>query len=419
MSVNDRPDDEERGIVAAVLAEPGLLDCVPHLEAHHFRLTDCQEAWGRIQAAARDGERLYMSDFAGIVAKAYHVEPIPQYVRDMQERILKAASLRDVVNTCGATVTAAYAGDVEVVRRNLEGLAGRIGTTGRSSAVSAHQAASEAYDRYGNPEAARESIVPTFQNLDTALSGGLPKPGLTILMGRPSMGKTSSACFMASCQLDAGLKVYYASAEESRQRIIDRLVFGRAGLSMAVWREGKLSNQQLAVLARQVEVVAKLPLWVDDFGGRRVSAGDVAAAIASHAVLHGAPDVVYVDHIGELLLGNAENRNVGLGNSARELRSVAKMHNLALVAACQLRRSVEDKRPDMDDLYESGHLEQVADVVIGLYRPAYYNPNSDAGQRAEFIVRKNRDGMRDEAAAMNWLGSSRWFSARQERTVKL
>jgi replicative DNA helicase len=62
----------------------------------------------------------------------------------------------------------------------------------------------------------------------------------------------------------------------------------------------------------------------------------------------------------------------------------------------QVNRAVEsrqDKRPLLVDLRESGSLEQDADVVAMLYRPAYYGEDTDYPRRCEFIIRKSRDGM--------------------------
>jgi len=56
-----------------------------------------------------------------------------------------------------------------------------------------------------------------------------------------------------------------------------------------------------------------------------------------------------------------------------------------------------DKRPQLSDLRESGAIEQEADKVVFLYRPAYYNINEDENGNSlanlmELIVAKNRSG---------------------------
>nr|WP_231597685.1 DnaB-like helicase C-terminal domain-containing protein [Bacillus sp. SA1-12] len=60
----------------------------------------------------------------------------------------------------------------------------------------------------------------------------------------------------------------------------------------------------------------------------------------------------------------------------------------------QLNRSVEarvNKRPMMSDIRESGCVEQDADVILFLYREAYYDKETQ-DQSLEIIVSKNRNG---------------------------
>ena len=69
--------------------------------------------------------------------------------------------------------------------------------------------------------------------------------------------------------------------------------------------------------------------------------------------------------------------------------------NVPLILLSQLSRAVEsrtDKRPMMSDLRESGSIEQDADIVLFLYRDAYYNKESTKQNISECIVAKNRHG---------------------------
>jgi replicative DNA helicase len=74
---------------------------------------------------------------------------------------------------------------------------------------------------------------------------------------------------------------------------------------------------------------------------------------------------------------------------------MAKELNVPVILLSQLSRAVEsrtDKRPMLSDLRESGSIEQDADIVLFLYRDAYYNKESPKQNISECIVAKNRHG---------------------------
>ena len=90
-----------------------------------------------------------------------------------------------------------------------------------------------------------------------------------------------------------------------------------------------------------------------------------------------------------------DNRAVIVAEITRELKIMAKELNVPVILLSQLSRAVEsrtDKRPMLSDLRESGAIEQDADIVLFLYRDAYYNKESTEQNISECIVAKNRHG---------------------------
>ena len=106
------------------------------------------------------------------------------------------------------------------------------------------------------------------------------------------------------------------------------------------------------------------------------------------------PDVVAIDYVGIMKSSNKHlNRAIELDGIMKELRILAKDFNIALIAVAQLNRGIEsrqDKKPQIQDLRESGGLENEAAVVTIIHNPRSYNPESD--KILELHVLKNRYG---------------------------
>src|SRR5690606_1944008 len=89
--------------------------------------------------------------------------------------------------------------------------------------------------------------------------------------------------------------------------------------------------------------------------------------------------VIMVDHLGLVRPSQryAGSRVQEVAEITAALKVAAKELGVAVVLLCQLSRQTEqrasnDRRPQLADLRDSGAIEQDADVVMGLYREAYY-----------------------------------------------
>ncbi len=88
---------------------------------------------------------------------------------------------------------------------------------------------------------------------------------------------------------------------------------------------------------------------------------------------------------------------------------MARELDVPVILLSQLSRAPEargDKRPMLSDLRESGAIEQDADIVILLYREAFYK--EDADNVAEAIVAKHRNG-KTGTIRLAWLGEHTRF----------
>ena len=101
-----------------------------------------------------------------------------------------------------------------------------------------------------------------------------------------------------------------------------------------------------------------------------------------------------IDYLNNMRIDNP-NRLEGISQVVRDLKDMAGELNTPIALVCQLNRDNKmrrDKRPILEDLRETGEIEQQADLVAMLYREEYYDPNSVERGIAEVLIRKQRQG---------------------------
>ena len=222
--------------------------------------------------------------------------------------------------------------------------------------------------------------VPTgLTDLDDRL-GGLHNQDLVIIGGRPSMGKTALAtniAFHAAKNIqDKGLKssVAFFSLEMSSEQLSTRILSEQSRIKSNDIRRGKISEEQFDKFIETSKNISELPLYIDETPAISI------AAISNRARrikrLFGC-ELVVVDYIQLMKATNIRNegRVQEISEITQGLKAIAKELNVPVLAVSQLSRAVEqrdDKKPQLSDLRESGSIEQDADVVMFVYREAYY-----------------------------------------------
>lgn len=236
-----------------------------------------------------------------------------------------------------------------------------------------------------------------FADLDTNLPGWLHDGRLIVIAGRPGMGKTAFSQQIAEFVATEKTTLFF-SLEMSCHEITERSVSRRSGVPITklTTNTTNLNNGEWDELTKALATFSKLHLLVDD--GTFEINEIVTKAKTAEASLEkaGMPPLgcIVVDYI-QLIVTKAANRTLEIGQITRALKMLAKALNVPVIALSQLNRGVEgriDKRPELNDLRESGSIEQDADLIIFLYRDEYYNENSNDKGICEAIARKNRHG---------------------------
>jgi len=242
--------------------------------------------------------------------------------------------------------------------------------------------------------------VPTgLTDIDHTL-GGLHESDLIIIAGRPSMGKTALAtniAFNAAQRLQASGKkssIAFFSLEMSSEQLSTRILAEQSRIKSNDIRTGRISDEQFDKFIETSKNISELPLYIDETPAISIAAMSNRARRIKR--LHGL-DMLVVDYIQLMRAANAKDGRVQeISEITQGLKAIAKELAIPVIALSQLSRAVEQrdqKKPQLSDLRESGSIEQDADVVMFVYREAYYlerlEPRPATVEHAEWQAKMN------------------------------
>jgi replicative DNA helicase len=258
------------------------------------------------------------------------------------------------------------------------------------------------------------SGIPTgYKEFDVTTSGMQPT-NLIIIAARPAMGKTQLALgIMKHASIDNGYKGAFFSGEMSEVQVMKRLVAVEGNIKGYSIKDGKLSFEEMQAYHTAIKKIKASGIKI--IGGP-FHINDIVAE--SHKLKNSEGlDYIVVDYLQKISGDNKSNRNNEVEQVAGTLKDLANELKIPVIALAQLSRAVEqrpDRKPMLSDLRDSGSIEQDADIVSFLYRPAYYMEESErAGHPMEkdgyIMIAKHRDGelrdilMKFEASIPAWL----------------
>lgn len=420
--------EAEQALLGAILINNDAFERISSfLEAEHFQEPLHQRIFEAIARVIRKGQlaspvtlRPYfsldaaMKDVGGAdyLAEIARFAPTVINASDYGRMIFDLAQRRELIRVGEEIVNVAYdppidlspAEQIEEAEKQLYSIAerSRFGGGFRSFKMAVTGAVEAAERAYQSPT--HITGVPTsFTELDNLL-GGLQKSDLIILAARPGMGKTSLATNMAFhaarewMRSDGknGARVAFFSLEMSAEQLATRIVAEQAEVSGSKIRRGKIEERDMQAIIRVAAELERLPLFIDDTGGLSIAQ---VAARARRLKRSGDLGLIVVDYL-QLLSGASskknENRVQEVTEITKGLKTLAKELAVPVIALSQLSRGVDnrdDKRPVLADLRESGSIEQDADVVMFIYREAYYLETKEPSMDEPIEYQKWREKM--------------------------
>lgn len=234
-----------------------------------------------------------------------------------------------------------------------------------------------------------------FTELDS-MTSGLQKSDLIIIAARPSMGKTAFALNIAiHAAVREKKSVMIFSLEMSKEQLVQRMLLSEALVDSNRVRTGDLNGaEDWEPIMMAANNIAETTVYIDDTVN--INLTEMRSKCRRQKSQNGL-DLIVIDYM-QLMNGNGrnENRQNEISEISRGLKSLAREMECPVICLSQLARGPEarqDHRPMLSDLRESGSIEQDADVVMFLYRDAYYNKEEAVNPyEAELDIAKQRNG---------------------------
>ncbi len=309
--------------------------------------------------------------------------------------------------------------------------------TARRPSVSGGDAARDAIAESIEMRRARDAgeelpIISTGLDELDQLIGGLRPAELVVLAGATSSGKSALAQCIATAAAKAGKPAGIQSLEMLSTQLGQRAIAAESNVPVWRIRDGKISDDDVARMQKAQIVWDSLPIMIDD--NPECTIAELAQRARSWKRRFGLK-LLIVDYIQlmETLGHNRGNRAEEIGAITRGLKRLAMELRISVVALSQLNRGVDSRdnhRPQLSDLRESGSIEQDADVVLFVYREAYYSAKQapaktdpawigwDVDQqilekKAEIIAAKQRQGVAGAKREVGFNGETTSFHTKR------
>lgn len=236
-----------------------------------------------------------------------------------------------------------------------------------------------------------------YSQLDQ-MTNGFHRGDLIILAARPAMGKSALALNFASQvakRNDGAVAIF--SLEMPAASLVKRLIAAEGHIDGQKLTSGKLDPDDLNSLNQASNTLSERKIYIDDTSMIKVS--QIFSKCRKLRNQEGELSLVVIDYL-QLISGSgrSDSRQQEVSEISRNLKILAKEMDCPVIALSQLSRKVEERtnhEPQLSDLRESGSIEQDADIVMFIYREAYYNKDPDNDDPTEVVdlsLKKHRNG---------------------------
>ena len=161
------------------------------------------------------------------------------------------------------------------------------------------------------------------------------------------------------------------SLEMSKEQLVQRLLCMEGRIDSKRLRSGFLAQAEFPKLLPAADKLTPISFYIDDTPN--ISVLEIRSKARRHAA-HPGLDLVIIDYLQLMSSpGRNESRQTEIAEISRSIKGLARELKVPVMALSQLSREAERDdtgAPKLSHLRESGAIEQDADVVMMLSRPA-------------------------------------------------
>lgn len=412
------PHDEEaeQAVIGSMMTDKdAVISAIEILKPEDFYRDDNKTIYSAIISLYAKGEPIDIITLKDELTSLGKLEPIGglEYLVSLPEKVPTTANvekyikiveeksiLRSLIKTANQLIDLGYNQneEVEVLMDNAEkkifDLMQRKSQKGYSSIRDILVDSFTELEKLYNQKQHITGVESGFIDLDNK-TAGFHNSDLVLIAARPSMGKTAFALNIATyAAVNANTPVVIFSLEMSKEQCANRILCSQAMVDSGKVSKGEISDEEWAKLAvASGELSESAGIFIDDSAGINISE---IRAKCRKLKLEKNIGLVIIDYL-QLIQGSGSSRSreQEIAEISRSLKILAKEIDVPVIALSQLSRAPEarpDHRPMLQDLRESGSIEQDADIVMFLYRDEYYNQETEAKNIAEVIIAKHRAG---------------------------
>lgn len=270
-------------------------------------------------------------------------------------------------------------------------------------------------EQHANPEAST-GLLTGFSNLDF-VTNGLQRSDLIILAARPGVGKTAFALNVATniAKRDPNKNILVFSLEMSKDQLVRRMLCSLTGIDNGQISKSNLEMQEFVKLNNARQVLWKSNIYVDETTLQ--TPGDILAKCRRFMIeKKGQIDLIIIDYMQLMTYPGKESRQQEVAEISRNMKLLAKEIDAPVIVLSQLSRGAEmnNEKPQLQHLRDSGSIEQDADIVSFLYKEKGQDPEDTL---VEMIIAKFRNGQTG-SLAFEWHGKNFKFVATDPERLK-